>query len=169
MPHRMRQEERCLVKRAALIVIVCFAIGVFPACRKESEEDKVRKVVQIVQKASEEKDVKKVLSSVSKTYRDPQGNDYNAIKALLLGYFFQHQRIHAYIPSIDVTVEGDSARALFQAVLTGAGAPGSKAPLMPDSLGMYTFEVQMAKEEGTWKVVSAKWERTGTGQPGTAP
>ncbi len=157
------------MRKLTVVVVVCCALVSLSACHRVSEEDKVRKVVQHVQKAAEKKDIKEVLMNLSKDYRDPQGYDYDSIKGLLLGYFFQHQRIHAYIPSLDVTVQGGSATAHFDAVLTGAGAPGTEAPLMPNALGMYTFDVNMKNEEGDWKVTSAKWERTGTAQPGVSP
>jgi hypothetical protein len=32
---------------------------------------------------------------------------------------------------------------------------------LPESLGVYAFEVLLKKESGDWKVISAKWERVG--------
>ena len=134
------------------------------ACHKETEEDRVRKVIIGVQHAAEEKKILSVLEHVSKTYQDPQGNDYDSIKGLLAFYFFRHQRVGVFIPNIDVTVTGPAAQAHFQAILTGKGT-GEAAPsaILPETLGAYNFEVLFKKEDSTWKVTSSKWGRVEEG------
>jgi hypothetical protein len=132
------------------------------ACHRETEEDKVRKVISAVQQSAEDKKVLPVLEHVSKTYQDPQGNDYDGIKGLVAFYFFRHRKVGVLIPNIDVTVKGDEALAVFQAILSGKGT-GEEAPggLLPEALGAYDFEVICKKEQGQWKVTSAKWRRAG--------
>ena len=152
-----------VVKQLMVIAAAGCLLAVLPGCHRETEQDKVRKIITDVQKAAEEKDIKKIIVSVSKTYRDPQGYDHDTIKGLLLGYFFRHRKVHAYIPDIAVTVEGASAKAEFQAVLTGSQS-GSAAGFLPESLGVYVFDVSLQKEEGDWKVVSARWSREGEGK-----
>ncbi len=151
------------IKELVVIAAACCLIDVLPGCHKETEQDKVKKVITSVQKAAEEKDVKKIIACISKTYRDPQGYDYDSIKGLLLGYFFRHQKVHVYIPDIVVSVEGASGKAEFEAVLTG-GQSGSAADILPESLGIYAFEVSLQKEENEWKVISARWNRAGEGR-----
>lgn len=149
------------MKRAmAAAVFFCMLIT-GSGCHKETEQDKVTKVISTIQKAVEEKDVKKVITGLSKTYRDPQGFDYDSIKGVLLGYFFRHQKISVYITGLEVSIEDTRARAVFQAVLTGGNTAGSAAGLLPEALGVYAFEVSLRKESGEWKVVAAKWERVG--------
>ncbi len=157
----MKQHLR---KTTALIILALFVGYAGSSCRKETEADKVKKVIVTVQKAAEEKNVRAVLATLSKNYRDAQGNDYDAIKGLLLAYFFRHQKIHVYIPNIEVAVQPNGATAVFDAVLSGGTAAGSVKDIVPESLGVYTFDISLQKENGDWKVLSAKWERTGTGQ-----
>jgi len=145
-----------------LLVIMLFPL-LFIACTKETEEDKVKKVVTSVQQAAEEKKISAVLEHISKTYRDPQGNDYNGIKGILAFYFFRHQKVSVYMPNIDIVVTGSTAKAVFQAILTGRGTGVASSGILPESLGAYNFEVLLYKEDGQWKVTSAKWERAGEG------
>jgi len=133
------------------------------ACTKETEEDKIKKVVTSVQQAAEEKKISAVLEHISKTYRDPQGNDYNGIKGLLAFYFFRHQKVTVYMPNIEIVVTGSTAKAAFQAILTGRGTGEAAGGILPESLGAYNFEVLLNKDDGKWKVTSAKWERAGEG------
>ena len=144
-----------------MVLGIVFVTGF--ACHKETEQDKVKKLITTLQTASEEKDIKTIISSLSKTYNDPQGNNYESIKGLVLAYFYQYPKISMYIPSLEVFVEDASAKAVFQAVLTARGAAESAPKVLPESLGVYAFELSLKKEAGAWKVISAKWERVGEG------
>jgi hypothetical protein len=144
----------------AAVLIVLFLLT---ACHKETEQDRVKKVVTEIQKAAGEKEVKKVLGHLSKTYRDPQGHDYDGIKGLLLYYFFRHQKVSVFIPGFDITVTGSSAKAVFQAVLSGGNKVESPGDVIPEALGMYDFDVSFVKEAGEWMVTSAVWKKVGEG------
>jgi hypothetical protein len=133
-------------------------------CQQETEQDKVKKVITDIQKSAEEKDVKKIITSLSKTYNDPQGFNYETIKGFLLGYFFQYPKISAYITNLDISVGDRAAKASFQAVLTGRRESGSATGLIPESLGIYAFVVEMKKEADGWKVTAATWVRVGDGE-----
>ena len=145
--------------------MVSYSLFLIFGCHKETDQDKIKKVITGVQKAAEEKDVKKIMSSLSKAYKDPQGYDYETIKGLLLAYFFRHQKIHAYIPDLDVAAEGTSGKAVFQTVLTGGDKAGSVAGVLPEALGVYAFEVSLHKEDGDWKIISARWNRAAQNSP----
>jgi hypothetical protein len=83
---------------------------------------------------------------------------------MLLGYFFRHQKINVYITNLDVTVKNGTARAVFQAVLTGANKTESVSDILTGALGMYAFEVSLKNEANEWLITSAQWERVGTGE-----
>jgi len=153
---------RRVVTILLIFVITITALG----CHKETEQDKVKKVITDIQMAAEEKNVKKITNNLSKTYNDPQGFNYETIKGLLLGYFFQHPKISAYITNFEISIENTSAKAVFQTVLTGGNKTGSPADLIPESLGMYDFDVSLKKEADGWKVTSAKWEQVGNDEHG---
>lgn len=161
-----RSEDR--MSRSAFILIVplfavIFTVLFTQGCRKETEEDK--KVIISVQKAAGEKDIKEILSHLSRTYRDPQGNDYEGVKGLLLFYFFRHQKVSIFIPDIEITVSESAAAARFQAVLTGRNK--GVGNILPESMGVYVFDVSFMKESGDWKITSSKWERFAESAPVT--
>jgi ketosteroid isomerase-like protein len=130
-------------------------------CHKETDQDRIKKVIHTIQKAAEEKDVKKIISKLATTYSDPQGFNRDTIKGLLLGYFFQHPTISATITDIEISVRDTVAKAVFQAILTGGVKNGSPADLIPDALGIYAFVVELRKEPDGWLVTSATWVRVG--------
>jgi hypothetical protein len=146
-------------------LILLFVLSMLtPGCHKETEQDRVKKVITDIQKAAEDKNVKKIINNLSKTYGDPQGYNYETIKGLLLGYFYQHASISAYITNLEISVPDTFAKAVFQAVLTGGGKTTSPSDLIPESLGVYAFVVKMKKEPDGWKVTSATWAWVGEGE-----
>lgn len=148
-------------RRFLSCVVLCITVACICGCHKENEQDNVKKVITGVQKAAEGKDARKIMNSLSKTYRDPQGNTYDDMKGLVLAYFYQYPKISLYIPTLDVSVEDASAKAVFQAVLTGRSANEASVTVLPESFDMYAFEVTLKKESGEWKIVSATWARVG--------
>jgi len=148
---------------AALFLLFVLSISTL-GCHKETEQDKVKKVITDIQKGAEDKSVKKIINNLSKTYSDPQGYTYETIKGPLLGYFYQHPAISAYITNLEISVPDTFAKAAFQAILTGGGKTASPADLIPDSLGIYAFVVELKKEPDGWKVTSATWVRVGEGE-----
>jgi hypothetical protein len=148
------------MRRVVTIFLVFVVVLAAPGCNKETEQDKVKKVITEIQAAGEVKDVSKIMKNLSKSYSDPQGFNYEGIKGLLLGYFFRYPKISAYINNLTISVENSSARAEFQTVLTSGEKTGSMADVIPNSLGVWDFDVTLKKESNDWKVTSAKWEES---------
>jgi hypothetical protein len=140
-----------------------FFSGAISGCHRDTEKEKIEKTLSAVRAAAENRDSRGVLSQISKTYRDEQGNDYEAIRGLLLFYFFRHQSITIIMTDLDTGIRGGEADARFQAILSGR--TGSAGNVLPEALGAYRFTVKLARESGEWKITSAKWERFGEGLP----
>jgi hypothetical protein len=145
------------------LALLCLVLSLLPGCHKETEQDKVKKIITNIQKATEEKDRKKIVGSISKTYNDPQNNNYESVNRLVFAYFYQYPKISVYITKLDISVKDESAKAVIQTVLTSRDAAGSAPVGLPESLGAYVFDVLFRKESDEWKVVSATWERIGNG------
>jgi len=159
-------EKGYAMRRFVTIFVIFVIIIIAHGCHKETEQNKVKKVITDIQTAAEEKDLKKVINNIAKTYNDPQGYNYETIKGLLIGYFLQYPKISAYITNLEISVENTSAKAAFQVVLTSGNKTGSASDVIPRSLGMYDFTVSLKKESNDWKVASAKWEQVGNDEQG---
>ena len=146
------------MKRALASLLICVLVFSLISCHAENDQDKIKKIITEIQEAGETKEIKKIMEHISETYIDARGFDYDGIKGLLLGYFFRYPKISVYITGLTISVKSDSAAALFQAVLTSGPKTGSIKDIIPDSLGVWDFDVTLEKESGDWKVTSAKWE-----------
>ena len=153
---------RCYVTIFLIFVIIITALG----CHKETEQDKVKKVITDIQTAAQEKDIKRIISNLANTYNDPQGYNHETIKGLLIVYFLQYPKISAYISNLEISIENKSAKAVFQTVLTSGNKTGSMSDVIPQTLGVYDFDVLLKKESNAWKVTSAKWEQVGKDEHG---
>jgi hypothetical protein len=148
-----------MIKRwmqANAVFLAVLATILMSGCHTDTEQDKVKKVVHMVQRAAENKDIKQVLSRLSKTYKDPQGNDYDGVKDLLLNYFFRHAKVSVFITDLEVRVDGSVASAGFQAVLSDRNKMELAGDILPEALGAYNFDVTLTLESGEWQIVSAK-------------
>ena len=141
------------------MTLVFMIIMTMLGCHTQTDEDKVEKVIADIQTAGEEKNIKKIMVNLSKTYRDPQGFTYEGINGLLVGYFFRYPKVSVYINNLTIAVDPTSARAVFQAILTHGEKTGSITDMIPQSLGIWDFDVSLKKESNDWRVTSAKWQQ----------
>ena len=146
-------------QRTGAVLIVVLAVLSLTACSKKTDTDRVRAVINAVQKAAEDRDVREALSHVDRNYRDPAGNDYQAIKGMMLYYFFRHQKISIIVSNLETVVDGASVSAHFQAILSSR--TGSADNILPDALGAYRFDISFRNDQGDWKIVSARWKPWG--------
>lgn len=155
-----------VMRNARTILLLLVVSAVVLGCAGRTDEDKIKALIIDIQTAGEEKNIKKVMDRLSKAYSDPRGFNYDGIHGLLVGYFFQYPKISVYINYLTVSAENAQARAVFQAVLTSGEKSGSITDAIPQSLGIWDFDVLLKKEPDGWKVVSAKWEPVEVVKPG---
>jgi hypothetical protein len=152
------------VKRLLLLGVSALLVALvfFPACKKPmSEEDRIKAMVYETADRAKEKDIKGILEHVSKDYRDPQGDDRNALKGILFIYFQGYEKVGVFVRDIQVTVDGDEAEAQVKVILTGGEDPDTMGGVVPKSGGGYLIDLKLVKEDGDWMVVRASWTDIG--------
>ncbi len=145
---------------AALALLV--AVALLPACKKPvSEEDRIKTMINETADLARQKDIKGILEHISKDYKDPDGNDNNAVKGLLFVYFQEYEKVGLFVRDIQVTVNGDEAEAKIKVILTGGEDPDTMGDVVPESGGGYLIDLKLAKEDGEWMVVRGTWTDIG--------
>jgi hypothetical protein len=144
--------------RRALVPLLLL-LGLCPACRcsRSSPEEQVRQTIDAVIAAVRERDVKPVANAVSEQYSDHERNDKQQIVSLVRMQFVVHPNLYlvAKISSIECP-EPVQARVVIFAAL--ASVPAGVLPdLRKLSADVYRFDLTMADEDGTWRVVRAAW------------
>lgn len=133
-----------------------------PACKKPvSEEDRIKAMINETADLAEVKDIKGILENVSEGYKDPEGNNRDALKVILFVYFQGYEKVGVFVRDIQVTVEGDEAQAQVKVILTGGEDPETIGDVVPASAGGYLIDIKLVNEAGEWMVVRGTWTDIG--------
>lgn len=153
-----------ITKRTAAvwIILFLFCVGFLPACSKpKTDADLVAESIAKIAEAVEAKDVKGAMKYVSTDFRGDDGSDRNNIKGILVGQLLNADSISVFIRGLEVEVTGEKAAAHLRVVMTRGKPVKSIQDIPRDAADAFRFEMIFKKEDGTWKVVNAAWERVG--------
>jgi hypothetical protein len=150
-------------RRAALALAAALLLG---GCRgaPDDPEAQVRALVRDAVAAAERKDVGALRAMVSERYADDQGQDKRAVEALLRLHFLRNQSIHLYtrIRSVELAPPD---RAQASVLVAMAGVPIASEEQLPGvRADLHRFELELAREDGAWRVQRAAWRRTEPGE-----
>lgn len=146
---------------AVLFIIVAAAGG----CTKEppSEEEVIKGIIETVAGAAERKDIQAIKKVLSRSYRDTEGNDYDAVNAFLLSHFFRSEKIGVTVTLSQVTVghppDADREKAVShtEAILTRVPKGAVVTGYISRDADYYRFDIDWQKEGGEWKVLGVSW------------
>lgn len=148
---------RSQARTALLFVAVCVLCGC--AGEPETPEARVRAALAAIEEAAERRDAGAMKAYVSEGYADAHGNDRRAIAAIVTGHFLRNRSVHLLVQeqTLEIRADGRAAVALLVAM---AGVPiPSPAALAGLRADVYRFELELAAEEGAYRVVGASWRR----------
>lgn len=158
----MRPMKNMLAAFSAALFLSGAFFLLLPGCGKgESDADKVKSVVADMAAGAEAKDIAHVKKHIAKEYRDPSGNDYDALKGLMLFYFMQRPDINVFLRRQQVEVNGDRAKMSMNAVISrGAKVADIKDIGQAEASG-FIFDLTFQRRGGDWLLVSAVWRQVG--------
>ncbi len=145
--------------RPAPLLLSLVALLLAPDCRcsRLSPEEQARKAIDTVVKAVNQRDLKPVAASVSDQYTDREGNDKEHIVSLVRVQFLLHPNLYlvAKLSSLECPEAVQAHVVMFAAL---ASVPGGVLPDLKNlSADVYRFDLTLADEDGTWRVVRAAW------------
>ena len=131
-----------------------------PGCRcsRLSPEEQARKAIDAIVKAVNERDLKPVTARLSEQYSDKEGNDKQQVVALVRAQFLLHRNLYlvAKLSTLECP-EPVSAHAVMFAAMASVPAAGMLPDLRNLSADVYRFDLTLADEDGTWRVLRASW------------
>lgn len=145
------------------IFIILILIAIL-SCSKNLTPDGelISRTIREAAQAAQIKDVKGVLKYISPSYKDPMGNDRDAIKGILLYHFLRNETLSIFIVKEDIEAKGGKGKARLKVIFTGEKKPSQEIQeLAKNSLGIYMFEIAFKKEKGRWLATSAIWNEIG--------
>jgi len=133
--------------------------AVLVGCTKKplTDEEVIRGIIDKVARAAEKKDIQSIKKTISKSYHDSHGNDYDAINGFLLAHFFRSEKVGVTLTVSEAFVEGEKAKSHTEAFLTRVQAGSGVGGYLARDADYYRFDLVWQKEEGEWKLLSASW------------
>lgn len=130
------------------------------ACASESDtpQARVRAYLAAGEAAAEDRDLLQLKEMISTQYIDRDGRDRRALTQLMAGYFLRHRGVHLLTQVERIGFAAD-ARAQVTLLAAMAATPiADTQALFSLHADLYRFELELAEEDGEWKLMRAEWQ-----------
>jgi hypothetical protein len=139
-----------------------------------TEEARIRALFDGAAKAAGERKVDEVVEVLSAAFEgggEGQGRaTRDDVKRLLFFELMRGEWVSAEILGAEVDVREERARAVVDAVLSRSAHPGDRlSELLPGEYSLHRFDLELAVEDGEWRVRSGTWRRIGLEQALSGP
>jgi hypothetical protein len=136
-----------------LLLTLALALG---ACGEET--DPIRRLVANAESAVEARDAEAVAGLVTQSFRGPDGIGRAELLSTLRRSFLAYESIDMVV--YDVSVERGEASAQVSCIVELSGDArrfGAMRGLLPPE-AVYRLELEIADEDGAWRIAQADWE-----------
>jgi len=126
---------------------------------RETPEQRISRMIDAAESAVESRSLGGFKAVISAQYRDEKQRTRRDLVRLAAGYFFRHESIHLLVQTSEIVLEGrDRARVLLYVAM--AGQPLNDASQLAGlRADLYRFDLDLAREEGEWRVSKGHWRR----------
>jgi hypothetical protein len=143
------------MKRLVAPFLAALLVVAVAACRKQ--KDPVRATIDALAEAADARDADAAGALLAAAYADAEHPDRNAAILTIRRYFTAYERISVSFGDVKIDRKPDLARVTFVATFDGAPRKlGSLDAMLPRSAKV-RFEMNLAPEEGRWKVAWTGW------------
>ncbi len=142
----------------------CFALTIgillLGGCSaQKSPEDEIRALISAGENAAEAKQLFAVQGLISEHYRDEAQRDRRGLVSLIAAYFLRNKTIHLLTRVEEIRLEApDRADVVFYLGAAGQHIDDVEA-LIPLHADLFRVEMVVVREDGDWRVLSARWRR----------
>lgn len=124
------------------------------ACQRTPPEQRLREQVAQLQQQIEAKEISQAMAAVAEDFSGNDAMDRAALHNLLRAQVLSRQTVGATLGPITAVVQGDTATASFDVILTG-GSGG----LIPETGAAYSVQTGWRADGNDWKLYTASWQR----------
>ncbi|NNF52762.1 MAG: hypothetical protein HKN59_10030 [Gammaproteobacteria bacterium] len=126
---------------------------------KTTPEQEIRALVREAQIAAEERQVGDLARLISEQYGDERGNNKDELVRMLRLQMIRNQVIYLMVRTGEITLLDDmSAKAVVRVAMAG-GPLETYEDLARLGAELYRFDLELVKESGKWRIISARWGR----------
>lgn len=140
---------------SSLLVALVLSAG----CKRTSDEDLVRAVIDRAIEAANEKKASDVVQDAAEDFKGPRNMDVAETRRLLLGFFFRKGWVRTFPQNTDVTVDGDNAQARLKIAVAQGNELKALEDLVPTNATMLQIDLTLKKIDGDWKFTTGDYRR----------
>lgn len=145
------------MKSTALLLVLLTAASLCPSCRRETEEDKVRRAFDTVTRLAEKKDLEGLMAHVAEDFRDFEGRDKAGLRRLASTYFNGREGIVVHRLSARIGQFASEKCSLEADVALSSGGAEALRRLVRVSPDIYRLRVDLVKMGEDWQMAYAEW------------
>jgi hypothetical protein len=142
--------------RPGLALLAALVTVVAGCGESQTPEAMVRGVIAQGEQAAEARDLSAIMDLVAPAFEDGQGGGRDELKQYLRGYLVAHQAIHLLtkVESVEFPYRDMAKVSLTLGTLGRDSAAATAFDLAAD---MYDVELDLALDDGEWRVTRASW------------
>ena len=138
-------------------MVVALAVLGLASCKKDSDEQKIYKILDAGVAELEAGNVKGAMEYVAEDFSGDEGIDKQTIRGVLGGQMLRGNRITIMRRDEKVKVDGNGAIATLDAALFQGDRSKMKG-VVPQRSGTYRFTITFRKDDGEWLITKTKYE-----------
>ena len=146
----------------ASLAVVALAVFALVSCKKDTDEQKLYKILDAGVAELEAGNVKGAMEFVAEDFSDDAGLDKQTIRGVLAGQVLRGSRITIMRRDEKVKVDGDTATATLDVALFQGDRSKMKG-VVPERSGTYRFTITFRRDESEWLITKAKYEAISAG------
>jgi uncharacterized protein (UPF0335 family) len=156
----MRERVSTLLSSAPRLVwwlVASMAIASAGCGAEPTAEEKIRALIDRVERAAEERDAGDVLDALADDFEGVRGEDRRDVERIVRGTFLRMKDVYVYtvIRSIDVTSQGEAEGTILVGMAgNDIDSPSQLRDLHAD---LYEFDLDFVEQDGEWKVSGGQW------------
>jgi hypothetical protein len=160
---RLRGGPVPVIKKAAggalggCLVGLLAASSMIGSCKSESDETRIRVLIEAVIEAANDRRTGDVFNEVADNFQGPQGMGLQETRRYLTGFFLQKGWVHIFSRNLEIQVNGTQATVLLDTVLARGPEVQRLTDLLPQNAGGYLFRIRLRMQSGEWQITQADY------------
>lgn len=135
------------------------------ACACSGPRDPILQLLDDLERTAEQRDAAAFMSRLSERFQGAERLDRSAAAALLRRQFAAYESIALEVYGVEVSPGQAAARVRCWVEFSGRGRQAFGLQGLLPAEAAYRFELDLAEEEGTWRVLAASWEEVRASGP----
>jgi hypothetical protein len=145
------------MRRLLVPTLSALLVAAAGGCGSDDPQAELRNLIAAAETAAEARETGFFRDTISASYADRRGLRRDDVISMIRGVFLTNATVEVMSRIETIELAGtDAAKVRLQAALVGKREGASLLDVDGD---LYRIELELVKESGDWRIISADWER----------